>query len=149
LLPRPGAARDGAPAPAPRPDTGTDAHGLAGGLSCSGRGCHGAITPNPPPALPQNEFTVFSRGNPHARAFHALKSDRARRMAENLALLNGGKVVKAHEDPKCLACHSTPQHAAGTSAEARVLQAQGISCEVCHGAALKDGDGWLTQHTTD
>ena len=39
------------------------------------------------------------------------------------------------------------EFAADSAAGARTLQAQGIGCEACHGAAQKS-DGWLTMHTT-
>ena len=135
------------PPPKDAKKEGKDPFGFAGSMSCTGRGCHGAITPNVK-GIGQNEFTTWVRHDPHARAYHILTEPRAKQMAENLAVLNGGKKINAHEDPKCLVCHSTPEYATGTTPELRALQSHGISCETCHGAAEKKGAGWLEAHTT-
>ena len=134
------------PVPQEKAQAGNDHHGFAGSSSCAGRGCHGAVQPNAH-GVGQNEFSTWGRQDPHARAFEVLKSARAQLMAENLAPLNGGKTIKAHEDPKCLVCHSTPAFAVGDTPEMREHQSRGISCETCHGAAAKDGKGWLSAHT--
>ena len=96
------------------PKSDSESHGFAGTMSCTGRGCHGAITPNKAPDLRQDEFSTWVRHDPHAGAYAVLKGARlvltgwpanlaATRMADQEA--NPG----FHEDRSgCLACHSTP-----------------------------------------
>ncbi len=71
--------------------------------------------------------------------YEVLHEPRADRIAQNLAPLNGGKKINAYEDPKCLACHTTPEFAVGNGAKMRALQAEGIGCEACHGLAPESG----------
>jgi hypothetical protein len=134
------------------PPKATNPHGFAGSAACSGRGCHGAIAPDASGPVARNEYSTWARYDKHATAFDALRSRRAKDMAANLAPTNADndfKPIPADQDKRCLACHTTPEYATGTSAEMRDLQQQGIGCETCHGPALKGGDGWLTAHTTD
>jgi hypothetical protein len=131
-------------APAPARDF---AKTLAGNPSCSARGCHGRLEPVPGQRVQQNEFLSWTLHDKHARAYEVLKSERAARMAENLAPTNdGGKVIPAHEDARCLACHATPQLATAEKTALRHERlADGVSCEACHGAAA-GGVDWLQAH---
>src|SRR5262245_66617649 len=66
---------------------------------------------------------------------NVLLEERSKLIARNMRLKN------AHESPVCLNCHalSIPKER-----QARPLdQAEGISCEACHGPA----SGWLLNHT--
>ena len=67
------------------------------------------------------------------------------RIAKNLAI--DGKIVPAHEDVRCLACHTIPQTAKADVADSRILslRGEGVGCEACHGPA--EGT-WLRAHTT-
>jgi len=112
--------------------TGTD--------SCSGRACHGALEARAPDtqAVLQDEYTRWLLHDPHVNAYDVLLNERSRNIARNLA--GPGQAVKAaHEDQRCLACHSTPAPLA-----AGVPTIQGVGCESCHGPAGK----WLDVHVT-
>jgi hypothetical protein len=78
----------------------------------------------------------------HAHAYDVLLNDRSRMIARNLAKPTG-QLKEAHEDERCLACHSIP------AMDYKELERfgrvkDGVSCESCHGPAEK----WLVEHTT-
>jgi hypothetical protein len=113
---------------------------LAGTASCSARGCHGAIEPVLNPAqCRQNEYNLWADDR-HADAYRALFNDRSRDIAR---LLGGSK--KAHEDPRCLACHTNPRLAFVAEDASFVHEERlfGVGCESCHGSA----SSWLVAHT--
>src|ERR1700722_4021129 len=114
---------------------------FVGTASCSGRGCHGGIEPAmEPDKCLQNEYIQWSR-DPHADAYRVLFNDRSKQIAKLL----GGK-VQAHEDARCLACHTNPL-TAELPAESTLGQAErffGVGCESCHGSANQ----WLAPHTS-
>lgn len=62
----------------------------------------------------------------HAKAFEALKSDKAAEIAKK----NG--IAAAAEAKQCLECHTT---GAGEAAEKTFAAADGVQCEACHGPA--------------
>jgi hypothetical protein len=122
-----------------------------GSDSCAGRGCHGALSPNPT-GVRQDEASLWKRYDRHAQAYAVLldagtKDDRAKRIANNLASTNkDGKPIPAYEDPRCLVCHSTPALATKKADEAVVaMRSQGVGCEACHGPA-GGADGWFDLH---
>jgi hypothetical protein len=84
----------------------------------------------------------------HARAFEVLRGPRAEQMAKNLAATNKDREpIAAHEDARCLACHTIPQ-AAGAAFTGEVeVRASGVGCESCHGPAAGPKP-WLAAHTT-
>src|SRR5437867_3765174 len=51
---------------------------LTGTASCSGRGCHASIEPGP--SLSRSSYSRWLHHDPHANAFTALLSERARKM---------------------------------------------------------------------
>lgn len=116
---------------------------FVGTSSCSARACHGSVEqPAAGAQVLQNEYiTWITRDKRHADAYATLLKDRSKQIAKNLA--GGGKIVHAHQDPRCLACHSVPA-LASDPAESAALLRDGVSCEACHGPA-KD---WLTEHTS-
>lgn len=122
---------------------------IGGRASCSARGCHAGLEPVAGGGVRQDEYAVYLAHDKHALAFEVLKSERAQRMAENLAPTNpGGKPILASADARCLACHVTPQLAAtNLPAEQVALREEGVSCEACHGGAVGEGR-WLKEHTT-
>jgi hypothetical protein len=125
---------------------GAAAVALAGTPSCSARACHGGAEPVAGPGVQQNEYSTWLAQDQHARAYEALLGPRAARMAENLAATNpDGRVIPAHEDVRCLACHTNPL-AAGATGRAD-LHREGVGCESCHGPANGDPP-WLGPHTT-
>jgi Cytochrome c554 and c-prime len=113
-----------------------------GAGSCSAVACHGSISPVAGSTVLRNEHTTWVSDDKHSRAFQVLFDDRSKQIALNLA---GDKdLVPAHEDPRCLACHTTPR----TASERRDtpwMNQDGVGCESCHGTAKE----WLGPHTTD
>ncbi|MFL5244935.1 MAG: multiheme c-type cytochrome [Gemmataceae bacterium] len=122
------------------------AHGIAG---CSAQACHGA----PEPVDSANDvsksayaFTRWINHDKHAEAFRSLFNDRSVRMAKNLG------IKTAHEDARCLACHTIPATVysgqwgeVAFDARSVNLRRDGIGCESCHGIAE---ESWLRPHTT-
>jgi hypothetical protein len=131
---------------APRAAAGSIGDGVQvlGVASCSKRACHGSIPPLEPaagqntPPIRRDEFVTWTTKDAHSKAYAALHSDRSRTIVKNL----GGK-LPAHQDPRCLACHSTPTLAARADKFADLV-ADGVGCEACHGPARK----WLVPHTS-
>jgi hypothetical protein len=120
-------------------------HGISG---CSAKACHGG----PAPADSKDEttkssyaFTHWINHDKHADAYRNLFNERSVRIAKNLAV--DGKIVPAHEDVRCLACHTIPQTAFGEPGDSWTLnlRREGVGCEACHGPA--EGT-WLRAHTT-
>jgi len=113
-----------------------------GSGSCSAVACHGSIAPLGGSSVLRNEHTTWISEDRHSRSFQALFDDRSKRIARNLA----GKKdpVPAHEEPRCLACHSTPRPETVLKTTGW-MNPDGVGCESCHGSARK----WLGPHTTD
>jgi Cytochrome c554 and c-prime len=78
----------------------------------------------------------------HSRAFQVLYDERSKNIERNLAK-SEGRFTKAHEDARCLVCHTTPRPASELTATAW-LNADGVGCESCHGASER----WIGPHTT-
>lgn len=111
--------------------SGADRH--LGVATCAGSACHGAARMSGTP-VSQDEYLVWQRKDPHARAYATLRSDRSRRIASNLGL------PEATRAAVCLACHTdeVPDAERGP----RHLASDGVGCEACHGGAER----WLTSH---
>src|SRR5882762_10719485 len=105
--------------------------------SCAATSCHGSVKPVADSRILQTEYSTWILKDKHSRAYQALTSDVAERMAHILKL-----GAKAEESPKCLACHALnpPPEQRGRAFEI----SEGVSCENCHGPA----SGWLGPHTT-
>lgn len=108
---------------------------LRGVPSCASTACHHR---NGPRGSVGSEYTTWLAYDPHARAFHALSSERSRRIVYNL---KETKPTPADKHPLCLSCHAT---ATEDSADRKVLRVDGVGCESCHGPA----GNWLAEHTT-
>jgi hypothetical protein len=124
------------------PDNKTTAAELAGAASCSGRACHGGLTPEKT-LIQQNEYSTWFAHDKHAQAYNVLLGERGKRIAVNLGIV-------AHTDPRCLACHVTAETASkDTPPEFLHLREEGVGCEACHGPArAKAAKGaWLVAHT--
>jgi hypothetical protein len=80
----------------------------------------------------EKEGAQFSKwqASGHAKALETLKSDEAKKIAEDKGL-----TVPAHESPDCLKCHVTGYDAAAAKAPAKVKMEEGVGCESCHGPA--------------
>ena len=83
-------------------------------------------------------------GSPTIRtlAYQTLFSERSERIVRKLAG-RSSPVTPAHQDERCLACHTTPRGSIELKQTAWMSQ-DGVSCEACHGASEK----WLGPHTT-
>ena len=115
--------------------------GFRGAPSCAASACHGRTQPAPGPPNKHrvllNEYTTWIVSDKHARAYQTLFNEQSQSIA---ALLPGG--LKAHENPRCLACHTTPaKHLGGNPST--TFSSDGVGCESCHGAA----DRWYGEHT--
>ena len=68
----------------------------------------------------------------HSKAIESLKSPEAEKIAKEKGLTK-----PAAESPECLKCHVTAYDAATAAAPAKIVVADGVQCETCHGAGAK------------
>ena len=113
---------------------------LEGTLSCSGRGCHASLDQPEKGPLWQCSYSLWLDNDPHANAYRVLSEPKGRQMARAL----NDDVTK---NPRCLACHVTPQAATLPIEQGQPPQewASGVGCESCHGPAQK----WLVPHRSE
>jgi hypothetical protein len=118
----------------------------AGAGACASRTCHGGAAPSRGAGRRGDEYTVWSRLDPHRRAYRALTGARGVAIARRLGLAGPGDAAWATRAPgreRCLGCHAlVPEGGRGTPAEDD-WRADGVGCEACHGPA----GGWLQTHT--
>lgn len=115
-----------------------------GAMSCSAQACHGSLRPLEEGNVLRNEYTTWQRKDPHAQAYAVLRNERSQYIARNLNERDsGGKLIPAHENARCLACHATPYPVADPAERETALR-DGVSCEACHGPAQH----WLIAHTS-
>jgi hypothetical protein len=114
---------------------------LVGTATCSSRGCHGRLEPSDPGTESASHFsyTTWCRHDKHADSYRVLSSEPSVQIAERLQIKNASKAVR------CLACHTNPRAATGTTAEAAEEWQFGVGCEACHGPA----ENWLGPHKSD
>ena len=117
-------------------ETGLDPHAglIYGATSCASSGCHGGA------AEQHYQHAIWSRRDPHSRAYATLTTARSARMAEALGIANPAT------DTSCTTCHAPTQAAASVQPallgpDARA--AEGVSCVSCHGPSGE----WLRGHT--
>ena len=128
---------------------------FVGAGACASRTCHGADVPRDDrrdadgrPTVRHDEYTVWSRHDPHRRAYQALCTPAGLAIARRLGMVGAHADAsrwpkEARDAERCLDCHAlVPPGVRGTPAEDAWL-ADGVSCESCHGAA----GGWLARHT--
>ncbi|MFK7941844.1 MAG: multiheme c-type cytochrome [Paracoccaceae bacterium] len=107
-----------------------------GSVTCSQSTCHSADKPWPNSSVTQQEYVVWKEKDPHAKSFQTLQTKKARQIAGDLGL---GSPTSAK---LCLDCHTfniSPKHREDT-----FNQAEGVTCEACHGPASE----WLGVHQT-
>jgi len=109
-----------------------------GTVNCTTSTCHGSVTPWEGSNVLQNEYTTWSRLDPHVRAYHTLLTDQSKRIAEKLGLKQG-----AHNAKECLDCHA--HNPAQKLRGERFDITDGVNCEGCHGPAEK----WIKSHTVE
>ncbi len=134
--------------------------------SCSASACHGGRIPSDPMQLWRASYTIWASQEPlnrngssqeksaspappmldkHNRAYAVLFDDRSRQIEKLLRRLPAGEEPRAYADDRCLACHaaSSESKATPTSPIPAGILADGVGCELCHGAAQK----WVSRHT--
>ncbi|MBC8003813.1 MAG: hypothetical protein H7X97_14620 [Opitutaceae bacterium] len=102
-----------------------------GADTCSTSGCHGGGGEN------RQQFTIWSRQDPHAKSFATLTTARSARMAEAL------KIADATLSPRCTTCHAPFHEVPAARFVTQIKATAGVSCETCHGPA----ESWLRTHT--
>jgi cytochrome c554/c'-like protein len=138
--PPPLLAQDELPAPA-TPATSAETSQnwrLVGTGSCTAAGCHGAGHSD---RTTHSEYNIWISRDKHARAYSTLFDERSQRMTQLLSRLSSTPTPPAHENPRCLACHSTADTPAVDTH--RDVVTDGVGCEACHGPA----EGWLAAHS--
>ena len=75
-----------------------------------------------------NAYAVWEK-SAHAKAFETLKGDKAKKIAQEKGLK-----TPPHESPECLKCH-VPGGGTAKNVESTFKKEEGVTCEVCHGAA--------------
>ena len=114
------------------PEDGQDVH--LGVASCSSSTCHGSIAPLVTTTVLQNEYSVWSENDKHARAYTVLLNDESKKIAVNLGL------ESAETADICLDCHAdnVPDELRGPKFQIT----DGVGCEACHGGAER----WIEVH---
>lgn len=113
---------------------------LVGVGACTSSGCHGGSKPN---QIVGSEYNIWIAEDPHAQAYSVLYDDRSLRMVQLLDGPDWDPTRGAHEDQRCLSCHSTTFAPARN--QAGEVFSDGVGCEACHGPA----EGWLSEHYRD
>ena len=109
-------------------------------ISCSSRGCHGAIVPMDGVGVRQTEYTIWLNLDHHSKAYATLLETEAEQIVNRLA---GGMARKpAYEDERCLACHSEAKIQLERGKPQFIWNSLGVGCEACHGQP----DQWLDRH---
>ena len=132
----------------------TSSHAALGSSGCSAQGCHGAVTNESASKSPwgtepadlrrwRESSVIYHGHDPHRRSYDVLGNKLSKSIAKNLAGGVEEKIIPAHEDTRCLACHSNPTMAAQKSPAAASIHAEGVSCEACHGNSAD----WIGPHT--
>lgn len=110
---------------------------ITGVGSCTAAGCHGGGHPE----TIGSEYNIWISEDPHAKAYSTLFDERSKQIVRLLAGAQQNPITPAHQDARCLACHSM------TDAKARDemvdVVSDGVGCEACHGPA----EGWLAVHS--
>ncbi len=102
--------------------------------SCSNAVCHGAVLPNATPALPLNEYVIWSARDAHAKAYETLTNERSKAMAAALGLPDAATAGI------CLDCHTDNAPVAKRGPTFQLND--GVGCEACHGGAGR----WIDSH---
>ena len=110
-------------------------HKTLGVASCASSLCHGSVEAWKNSRVQQNEYVIWLRGDPHARAYATLASERSADIVRRLGLQQS-----ATEAAVCLDCHA--HNVAPERRTAGFAFADGIACESCHGPAER----WVASH---
>ncbi|MHC4955569.1 MAG: multiheme c-type cytochrome [Planctomycetota bacterium] len=99
-----------------------------GAGSCAAQACHGGGFAE------RMEYKVWATKDPHSGAFTSLGSELGKRIGARLK-------VEPTTSERCLNCHGT----IGVETADTFDQADGVSCELCHGGAKE----WLGPHVEE
>ncbi len=99
-----------------------------GAGSCASQACHGGGFPE------RMEYKAWATKDPHSNAVKVLGSKLGQRIGARLG-------IKPETSDRCLNCHGTT----GVTLAASFDQADGVSCELCHGGAKQ----WLGAHVDE
>ncbi len=122
-----------------RPPLPNEAHAVSvGTVNCTTSTCHGSVVPWDGSNVLQNEYTTWSRLDPHAKAYQVLLNEQSKKIAQRLGLKNGAQNAK-----ECLDCHA--HNPAQKFRGERFDITDGVTCEACHGPAEK----WIKSHTVE
>jgi hypothetical protein len=102
--------------------------------SCANSVCHGTVVANPSPALPLNEYVVWSTRDRHAKAYETLLGEQAKAMAQRMGLPDAANAKV------CLDCHADNVPVAQRGPTFQL--GDGVGCEACHGGASR----WIESH---
>ncbi len=112
-----------------------------GARSCAATACHGGIEPDGRFALSRrHEYTQWLDRDPHARGQFTLAQETSQAILRRLARRGEPPEDQAARLANCLACHN-PQPSSTVQANS-FYSRDGVSCEICHGAAEK----WIGAH---
>jgi hypothetical protein len=117
----------------PLPRDAPDRH--EGPTACAQSQCHGAAQPSAFAVVQEDEYNIWRSQDPHAKAFKALASPAAKKIARNLGLGD------PQQEGRCLSCHTdfVPEARRGK----KFALSDGVTCEACHGAAER----WIGDHS--
>ncbi len=107
-----------------------------GATTCGQSTCHSADIPWPNSSVSQREYVTWKNKDPHAQSFKTLQSKKARKIARDLGY------ASATSAKLCLDCHSF--NISQKHREETFNQAEGVTCEACHGPA----SSWIGVHQT-
>jgi hypothetical protein len=130
------------PVPAQQPDEQALARTCA---QCHTPGTDNKRIREEPRLVRHDEFDVWSRDDPHSKAFEALEL-RSTRIGQQMGIQD------VRNERACLSCHGTDPAAPGDAA----INHEGVSCVACHGASgqwIKDHafehNAWMAQTAQD
>ena len=114
--------------------SGSESYKRVGAQTCGQSTCHAASAPWLNSAVRQNEYHVWKSRDRHAKAYDALGTENARKIAAKLGIENPAT------ENLCLNCHADN---VGSELRGRNFDiADGVTCETCHGGAER----WLATH---
>lgn len=123
--------------PSPTPSR---SEGWLGVSSCTSSACHNQQTTHPPKG---SEYSIWLENDRHAQAHAALHSERSKRIWKNYQGLATVEEAHPENETLCLSCHVRPDpELKGWGDADPGIQADGVSCETCHGPA----QNWITRH---
>jgi hypothetical protein len=105
-----------------------------GAGSCAASGCHGGPREQ---GLKGSEYTTWAGFDKHASAYAVLFGERSKKIEAALTHSRDIRGMHPEKNALCLRCHGLEG-----ALDHPELQADGVSCEACHGPARH----WLNQH---